>query len=48
MWLGKGDFSKLVFLAKFQVIHTQIFKKSTIQLSFKKTRLIFYNLEAIL
>ena len=48
MWSDKGDFSKLEFLAKFQVMLTQIFKKSTIKLAFKRTGLIFYHLEIVL
>ena len=42
MQLGKGNFDKLEFLAKFQVIHTQIFKKSTIQSAFKRIKLKLY------
>ena len=48
MQLDKGNFGKLEFLAKFQVICTQTFKKSIIQSAFKRTRLITYNLEVVL
>ena len=44
---GKSDFSKLEFLAKFQVMCTQTFKKSTIKSAFKKTRLIPYHHEIV-
>ena len=47
MQLGEGDFSKLEFLAKFQTMRNQIFKKSTIKSVFKTTELIPYNLEVI-
>lgn len=48
MKLYKKIFSKLEFLAEFQIIHTQTFRKSIIQLAFKKTGLIFYNPAVIL
>ena len=45
---SEGDFGKLEFLAKFQVMRTQTFKKSTIQSAFKRTGLIPYNPEVVL
>ncbi len=45
---GEGDFGKLEFLAKFQVMRTQTFKKSTIQSAFKRIGLIPYNPEVVL
>lgn len=48
MRFGEVDFGKLKFLAKFQTICTQIFKKSTIQATFKNTGLIPYNPKIIL
>ena len=45
---GEGDFGKLKFLAKFQVMRTQTFKKSTIQSAFKRTGIIPYNPEDVL
>ena len=48
MWSSKDDFDKLEFLAKFQVMPTQNFKKSIIKSALKRTRLIFYYLKIIL
>ena len=48
MQLGEGDFGKLEFLAKFQTMRTQTFRKSTIQSAFRKTGLIPYNPEVVL
>ena len=48
MQLSEGDFSKLKFLAKFQTICNQTFKKSTIRSAFRNTRLISYNPEVVL
>ncbi len=45
---GSGDFGRLEFLAKFQFMRTQTFKKSTIKSAFKNTGLIPYNPEIIL
>ena len=48
MRLGEEDFGKLEFLAKFQTMHTQTFRKPTIQSAFRKTGLIPYNPEVVL
>ena len=48
MWLGEDNFGKFEFLAKFQVMYTQTFKKSTIQSAFKRIGLIPYNFEVVL
>ena len=48
MQSGEGNFGKLEFLAKFQTMHNQTFKKSTIKSAFRKTGLIPYNPEIIL
>ena len=45
---GSGDFGRLEFLAKFQFMRTQTFKKSTIKSAFKNTGLIPYNSEIVL
>ena len=47
MRLDKSNFCKFEFVAKVQVIRIQTFKKSIIQSAFKRTKLIFYNLEVI-
>ena len=44
---SKGDFGKLEFLAKFQTMYNQTFKKSTIKSAFKNTGLIPYNPEVV-
>ena len=48
MQSSEGDFNKLKFLAKFQTMCNQIFKKSIIRSAFRNTGLIFYNLEVVL
>lgn len=45
--LNLGDFKKFKFLAKFQFIHSQTFKKSIIKSELKNTWLIFYNFKII-
>ena len=45
---GKGDFGKLEFLAKVQIMRTQNFKKSTIKSAFRNMGLIPYNPEVVL
>ena len=45
---GKGNFGKLEFLAKFQVMRTQTFKKSTIKSAFKRAGLIPYSSEIVI
>ena len=45
---GNCEFSKIEFLAQITSICLQAFKKNTIQESFKKTRLIPFNLEIIM
>ena len=47
MQSGEGDFGKLAFLAKFQTMPIQTFKKSTIQSVFRNTGLILYNPEVV-
>ncbi len=42
MQSDEGDFGKLEFLAKFQAMRTQNFKKSTIQSAFRRTILKLY------
>ncbi len=44
---GSGDFGRFEFLAKFQFMRTQTFKKFTIKSAFKNTRLIPYNPEIV-
>ena len=48
MRLDEEDFGKLEFLAKFQTMRNQTFKKSTIKSAFKNTGLIPYNSEVVL
>ena len=45
---GEGDFGKLEFLAKFQTMRAQTFRKSTIQSASRKTGLIPYNPKVVL
>ena len=45
---GDCEFSKIEFLAQIISICLQAFKKNTIQESFKKTRLILFDLEIVM